>query len=114
MGSNEDLTQLLRAWSNGQREVEDQLVPLVYKELRHIAAAHLGAERADHTLEPTALVHEAYLRLVEIEQLEWKDRSHFYAMASRTMRRILVDHARGQAAGKRGGPPTSTPPCHQR
>lgn len=102
MTTDDELTDLLRAWKAGRREVEERLVPLVYRELREVAAAHLRGERADHTLQPTDLVHETYLRLLGLERLEWKDRDHFYAMASRTMRRILIDHARRHDAEKRG------------
>ncbi len=98
----EDLTALLRSWRAGSEQALEALVPMVYDELRRIARAHMRGERADHTLEPTALVHQAYERLIDV-QLDWRDRAHFLNMASRTMRRVLVDHARGRQRGKRGG-----------
>jgi len=81
----------------------DQLVPIVYDELRHIAHRHLQDERPGHTLNTTALVHEAYLRLTEVERVQWQDRAHFVAVASRVMRRVLVDYARARGRDKRGG-----------
>lgn len=81
----------------------DRLVPLVYDELRRIARAHLGRERPEHTLSSTALVHEAYVRLIDIERVEWQDRAHFFAVAARQMRRVLIDHARRRGRAKRGG-----------
>lgn len=99
----QDVTALLRAWSKGDAEAGDRLVPLVYDELRRQAARHLRRERRDHTLRPTGLVHEAYLRLVEQRQAVWQNRSQFFAVAARVMRRILVDHARRHLAHKRGG-----------
>jgi len=96
------VTALLRAWSGGDEKARDQLLPLVYDELRRRAAAHIRRERRGHTLQPTALVHEAYLRLVE-QNVVWKNRSHFFGLASEMMRRILVDHARNRKTGKRAG-----------
>jgi RNA polymerase sigma-70 factor (ECF subfamily) len=101
--SGSEITQLLRAWSAGQQESAEKLMPLIYDQLRRMAARYLGGERPDHTLQPTALVHEAYLRLVGQEDLEWESRSHFFAIAAQTMRRILVEHARRYQYAKRGG-----------
>ena len=92
----------LRAWEQGDDGALERLLPLVYAELRSIAARHLVAERPGHTLQPTALVNEAYLRLRGLGETPWHDRTHFFAIASRIMRRILVDHARARAAQKRG------------
>jgi RNA polymerase sigma factor (TIGR02999 family) len=98
-----DVTQLLAAWSRGDRRALDVLVPVVQSELRRIARRHLDHERDNHTLQPTALVNELYLRLVEQSRASWADRVHFFAVASQMMRRILVDHARMEGASKRGG-----------
>lgn len=97
------VTELLLRWSGGDQEALDQLFPLVYDECRRIAARGLAGERAGHTLDPTALVHELYLRLVDQRRANWVNRAHFFAVAARLMRRILVDHARAHAAAKRGG-----------
>jgi RNA polymerase sigma factor (TIGR02999 family) len=97
------VTGLLRAWGRGDHHARNELVPLVYEELRRRAAAYLRRERADHTLDPNALVHEAYLRLVGQERVAWQNRAHFFGVAAQMMRRILVDHARGQHRGKRSG-----------
>jgi RNA polymerase sigma factor (TIGR02999 family) len=97
------ISQLLMAWSAGQQDALDQLVPLVYEDLRRVAAAYLRREGAGHSLQPTALVHEAYVRLVDQRQVKWRNRVHFYAVAAGLMRRILVDHARTRRADKRGG-----------
>ena len=97
-----EVTKLLRAWSAGDKDALEQLVPLVYGELRRCAGAYLRRERAGHTLQPTALVHEAYLKLVGGEPVAWKDRAHFYGVAARAMRQVLVDHARARTAEKRG------------
>jgi RNA polymerase sigma factor (TIGR02999 family) len=97
-----DVTAMLDAWSRGDVHALDRLLPLVYAELRQIAARRLRGERAGHTLQPTALVHEAYLRLVEQRNVDWQDRAHFYGVAAQVMRRVLVDHARRHAARKRG------------
>ena len=97
------MTELLRAWRQGDRAAEADLLPLVYAELRARAARALGRERLDHTLQPTALVHEAYLRLVGQEQADWQDRTHFFAIAAKLMRQILTDHARRHGSAKRGG-----------
>ena len=97
------VTRLLVAWGEGNAEASEQLMPLVYDELRHLARGYLRRERPEHTLQPTALVHEAYLRLVDSTQVNWQSRVHFYGVAARLMRRVLVDHARAHAAAKRGG-----------
>jgi RNA polymerase sigma factor (TIGR02999 family) len=102
MPSPHDVTALLDDWSRGDHRALDRLLPLVYAELRRIAARQLRHERAGHTLQPTALVHEAYLRLVKQRTVDWQNRAHFYGVAAQVMRRILVDHARRQAARKRG------------
>lgn len=96
-------TDLLLAWANGERAAFDRLLPLVNHELRELAVKYLRRERKDHTLQPTALVNEAYLRLIDLNRIRWQDRAHFFAMAARTMRRILVDHARARDNDKRGG-----------
>jgi RNA polymerase sigma factor (TIGR02999 family) len=103
MSVTHDVTQLLVQWANGDEHALDDLTPLVYKELRLLAASHLRKERKSHTLQPTALVHEAYLRLVDQKKPNWQNRSHFYGVASQMMRRILVDHARKRQANKREG-----------
>jgi len=98
-----EVTALLQDWSGGDRKALERLMPLVYEELRRLAASYLHSERPDHTLQPTALVHEAYLRLVNQRSTDWKNRAHFFAIAAQTMRRILVDHARSRLAAKRSG-----------
>jgi RNA polymerase sigma-70 factor, ECF subfamily len=100
------VTGLLRAWGHGDLEARETLMRLVYEELRRRAAAYLRRERKDHTLQPTALVHEAYLRLVGQQRVAWQNRAHFFGIAAQMMRRILVDHARGQHRGKRFGAAT--------
>lgn len=100
--SSRPITELLLRWRQGDGEALGELVPLVYDELCRLARREMRAERRDHTLQPTALVHEAYARLVDL-RLPWQDRAHFFAMAVRQMRRVLVDHARERAAAKRGG-----------
>jgi RNA polymerase sigma factor (TIGR02999 family) len=97
-----DVTQLLQSWRSGDRKVLDLLVPLLYSELRRIASYHLSRERTDHTLSATGLVHEAYLKLVRQDGVEWQNRAHFFAIASQVIRRILVDHARSRKRAKRG------------
>lgn len=96
------ITEYLHAWEKGDDRALEQLLPMVYAELRSIAAKHLGGERPGHTLQPTALANEAYLRLQGLKNVPWHDRTHFFAMASRIMRRVLVDHARARSAQKRG------------
>jgi RNA polymerase sigma factor (TIGR02999 family) len=97
-----DVTALLLAWNQGDRDALERLMPLVYQELHRIAAAHFRRERPEHTLQATALVHEAYLKLVDQRHTRWENRSQFFAVAATLMRRVLVDHARAQAADKRG------------
>jgi RNA polymerase sigma factor (TIGR02999 family) len=101
--SSSDVTELLVAWEQGDDEALRRLGHLVYDELRAIAAAQMRGERRDHTLQPTALVHEAFLRLSEQRRRHWKERRQFFAVASRLMRQVLVDHARAHRAAKRGG-----------
>ncbi|PYX32887.1 MAG: RNA polymerase subunit sigma-70 [Acidobacteria bacterium] len=99
-----DVTLLLKQLSAGDHDAVDQLVPVLYNELRRLAAYYLRQERSNHTLQATALVHEAYLRLVDQRAVEWKNRSHFFGVAAQVMRRILLDYARSHQAVKRGGP----------
>jgi len=101
--TKKSVTALLLELSEGNRAVEGDLVPQIYKELRRLAAGYMRSERGNHTLQPTALVHEAYVRLVQEQQIPWQSRAHFFATASRLMHNILVDHARGRQAQKRGG-----------
>ena len=101
--ASHEVTQLLAHWAKGDEQALDHLTPLVYQELRQLAASYLRKERQGHTLQPTALVHEAYLRLVDQTSPSWQNRSHFYGVAARLMRQILVDHARRKQAGKRAG-----------
>ena len=98
-----DVTRLLIDWSDGNRAAVDQLMPLVYGELHRLAASYMRRERAGHTLQPTALVNEAYFRLVDQERIQWKSRAQFFGIAAQAMRRILVDHARGRQSAKRQG-----------
>src|SRR5438445_1165770 len=98
-----DVTLLLKQLSSGNQDVLAELIPLVYEELRRLAAYHLRQERSNHTLQATALVHEAYLRLVDQHHVDWKNRSHFFGVAAHLMRRILLMHARQYHAAKRGG-----------
>jgi RNA polymerase sigma-70 factor, ECF subfamily len=100
----EEVTQLLVRWEGGDRAALDALMPLVEQELRQLARSYLRRERSGHTLQPTALVNEAYLKLIDQRDARWQSRAHFYGVAAQLMRRILVDHARARAAGKRGGP----------
>ena len=108
--SRSDVTQLLLDWSRGDRSALDRLMPLVYDELRALAKRSLSHERSGHTLQGTALVHEAYLKLVDQRQVRWQDRAHFFAVAAQLMRRILVDHARRHGAAKRGSGRPGLPP----
>lgn len=94
---------MLREWSDGKREALDELMPLVYTELRRRAARYLRRERRDHTLQTTALIHEAYLKLIDQKNVQWESRSHFFAIAAQAMRRILVDYAKNRHREKRGG-----------
>ena len=98
-----DVSRLLDEHRRGSRSAVERLMPLVYDELRRIAAWHLQAERPDHTLQPTALVHEAYLRLADQTATPWQSRAHFFALAAQVMRHVLIDHARARRTGKRGG-----------
>ena len=102
-GTRHEITALLVQLREGRREAMDRLVPLVYHELRRIAHGQLVVERAGHTFDTTALVHEAYLKLVGLDRIEWRDRAHFFAVAAGAMRRILIEYARGYRAAKRGG-----------
>jgi len=99
----QNVTVLLAKWGQGDREALNALTPLVYNELRKLAKSYLRRERVGHTLEGTALVHEAYLRLIDQREVEWRNRNHFFALAAELIRRILVDHARARIATKRGG-----------
>lgn len=103
MTPSSQVTRSLQALSQGHREALDGLMPVVYEELRRIAHRQLRSERAGHTLNTTGLVHEAYLRLVDIRQVDWRDKAHFFAMAARAMRRVLIDYARTRNREKRGG-----------
>lgn len=98
-----DITGLLRRWSNGEQAALDELIPLVYEELRRLARHHLAGERQGQTLSTTALTHEAWLRLVTVKDTRWQDRAHFFALCAQLMRRILVDHARARRRVRRGG-----------
>jgi RNA polymerase sigma factor (TIGR02999 family) len=107
----DEVTELLRSWRHGDASADERLLDHVYSTLKNIAVAHLRGERAGHTLQPTALVHEAYLRLLGQREVDWRDRGHFFGLASVTMRRILVDHARRRRAKRRDpgeGPPPLT------
>jgi RNA polymerase sigma factor (TIGR02999 family) len=105
VGSNspEDITRLLVDWNKGNQAALDELLPVVYGELRRLAQSYLSRERTDHTLQATALVHEAYIRLVDQTSVTWQNRAHFFGIASQMMRRILVNHAEAHKAAKRGG-----------
>lgn len=102
-GSSVPITQLLIAWSDGRREALESLMPLVYEDLRRMAGGYMRREPAGHPLQPTALVHEAYVRLIDQRQVKWRNRAHFFGVAAGMMRRILVDQARLRRAEKRGG-----------
>jgi RNA polymerase sigma factor (TIGR02999 family) len=102
MSTDQDITGLLDDWTRGDRGALDRLLPVIYAELRRIAIRQLRHERNGHTLQPTALVHEAYMRLVDQRSVGWHDRAHFFGVAAQVMRRVLVDHARRQSAKKRG------------
>jgi len=103
MSDTHEVTLLLAKWAKGNQQALDDLTPLVYRELRQLAASYLRKGRQGHTLQPTALVHEAYVRLVDQSNPVWQSRSHFFGVAARLMRQILVDHARRKQAGKRAG-----------
>ena len=98
-----EITRLLLAWRQGDRDALDRLIPLVYAELHRMAERHLRRERPGHTLQPTAIVHEAYVKLIGRQGVDWQDRAHFFAVAAQSMRRILVEHARRRDAKKRDG-----------
>jgi RNA polymerase sigma factor (TIGR02999 family) len=99
----EEITELLQAWGHGDRDALDRLVPLVYGELHRMAGNYMRGENVENSLQPTALIHEAYLRLMGASELNWQNRAHFFAVSAQMMRRILVDAARARAAEKRGG-----------
>lgn len=103
MPSAGDITQRLVDWGNGDRAALNELLPIVYDELRRLAESYLRRERPDHTLQPTALVHEAYLRLIDQRNVNWRNRAHFFGIAAQMMRRILITHAQTRNATKRGG-----------
>lgn len=105
--SSQPVTELLARWNKGDLAARDALIPLVYDELRRIARHFLASQSPGHTLQPTALVHEAYLRLARRDSVDWQDRAHFFALSAQMMRQILVDHARKQAASKRGANPVT-------
>ena len=107
--ASQDLTGLLVRWSQGDKGALDQLLPAVYDELHRMAARYVRRERPDHTLEPTALIHEAYLRLVDQHSVKWGNRAHFFGIAAQVMRQILVDYARAHQAAKRGGSKIKVP-----
>lgn len=98
----QEITQLLLSWSKGDEAALDQLIPLVYPELRKLARRYMNRENPEHTLQTSALINEAYLRLVDQQAVEWQDRAHFFAVAAQVMRHILIDHARSHLYGKRG------------
>lgn len=101
--TSQDISRLLRQWSEGNRAALEELLPLVYEELHRQAARYLRRERAGHTLQTTALIHEAYLRLIDQRDMQWESRTHFFAIAAQMMRRVLVDYARAKHREKRGG-----------
>ena len=101
--ANHEVTQLLKAWSRGDEQALERLTPMVYRQLHHIAQRYMWGERSGHTLQTTALVNEAYLRLVDCGQVNWQDRAHFFAVSAQLMRRILIDFARARGYVKRGG-----------
>lgn len=101
--TQKQISQLLVDWSNGDKAALDKLIPLVYGELRRLARYHMRRERQGHTLQTSALVNEAYLRLVDYKRMRWQDRAHFFAVAAQAMRRILIEHARSHSREKRGG-----------
>lgn len=101
--SPHEVSQLLHAWREGDSSAFDRLMSLVYDELRRMARRHMARQSPDHTLQTTALIHEAYLKLVDLKDVQWQDRTHFFAVAAKAMRHILVDYARSRQAAKRGG-----------
>ncbi len=98
-----EITQMLIELTGGNKDVVNQILPHIYDELRRLAGSYLRRERSDHTLQPTALVHEAYMKLIDQKKVRWQNRAHFFGIAAQVMRRILMDHARKHSAGKRGG-----------
>jgi len=104
LSATPDITGLLVSWGRGNKSALDEMTPVLYDELRRLARHFLAAERPDHTLQPTALVHEAYLRLVDQRQVDWRNRAQFLGLAASMMRRILINHAQAHHAAKRGGP----------
>jgi RNA polymerase sigma-70 factor, ECF subfamily len=107
--AKQDITEILREWSSGNQEALDKLMPLVYDELHRQAAQYLRRERPDHTLQTTALIHEAYLKLIDQRDVDWESRTHFFAIAAQAMRRILVDYAKTRNREKRGGAAKTLP-----
>jgi len=101
--NQQDVTVLLREVSSGGRDAPERLLKIVYEDLRRLAGAYMKNERGDHTLQATALVHEAFIRLVDWENVTWQNRAHFFAVAAQVMRKVLIDHARARGAGKRTG-----------
>jgi RNA polymerase sigma-70 factor (ECF subfamily) len=108
-GSQQNVTQLLQAWRQGDSGALDKLIPLVYEELHRLASRYMGRENSGHTLQPTALVNEAYMRLLDARQVEWQNRAHFFAVSAQMMRRILVDFARSRRNLKHGGDAVQVP-----
>jgi RNA polymerase sigma factor (TIGR02999 family) len=109
MEPSNEITELLIAWSGGDKNALDQVMQIVYEELHRLAHRHLAKERQDHTLQTTALVNEAYLKLIDQKSVKWQSRSHFFALSSQLMRRILVDYARSRQYAKRGGGASALP-----
>src|SRR6516165_11867314 len=109
MSDDHDITRLLSELSHGDPQAASKLIPVVYDELRHLAAGYMRRERPDHTLQPTALVHEAYVKLLAQRSVDWQGRSHFFGVAAQLMRQILIDHARGHLREKRGGGKAALP-----
>ncbi len=101
--NQKNISLIFKDWSSGRREAVDELMPVIYDELKKIAAQYLRKERREHTLQPTELAHEAYLKLIDISNVNWQDRAHFFAVSAQVIRHILVDHARAKATDKRGG-----------
>jgi RNA polymerase sigma factor (TIGR02999 family) len=103
MSSHDEITQLLQQWSDGHEQAFEKLIPFIYPELHRVAMRYMGRERAEHTLQATALINEAFLRLVDSRDMQWQNRAHFFAVSAQMMRRILVDHARSRRELKHGG-----------
>jgi RNA polymerase sigma-70 factor (ECF subfamily) len=103
MSENSEITQMLLQLTDGNKDVVNRILPHIYDELRRLAGSYLRRERSDHTLQPTALVHEAYMKLIDQNRVKWQNRAHFFGIAAQVMRRILMDHARKHTAEKRGG-----------